>query len=216
MNYIGVINNFWNKYRTHPVSPGAVALFFNILHQANIRMWQLPMSLTNEYLTADLHTTKSSFIRYRGELTLNGYIAYKPQNRLLGSEYIICISDKKNQPIQNTVLNTDTDTAPKTAFDTDTDADSGLSSYNIKTNTRNLNQCFKQKNSKKNDYEIYNSGRYDFEQIERAARKKIVKHIREYEEQQKAKQSENPDNPDNSDNINHVGNTAPTDTADNI
>ncbi len=172
MNYIGLINNFWNKYKTSPVSPGASALFFLLLHHANVRMWQFPIYLTNEFLTADMHTTKSSFLRYRGELKLNGYISCEPKNRLLGSEYYILISDKKLSA-KHTFLQTDTDTESGTASNTLIAPNSGLSSYNKKTKKENLNQYFKP-NLLKNNYEIYNSGRYDFDKIEKAARQKIL------------------------------------------
>lgn len=181
MNYIGLINNFWNKYQTNPVSPGAVALFFKLLHHANIRMWQFPVCLTNEFLTADMHTSKSSFLRYRDELKSNGYISFEAKNRFLGSEYRIFVSDKKVSAAKRQIPYSDTDTVSDTASDTefnnDSGADSGLSSYNIKTQTKKSNKYFKEKPLK--NYEIYNSGRYDFDRIEQAARKIITQKLDE-------------------------------------
>lgn len=181
MNYIGLINNFWHMYKTKPVSPGAVALFFVLLNQANIRMWELPICVTNEFLTADMHTSKSSFLRYREELKQNGYIGFKPKSRFMGSEYGIYVKDAKTS-FHGAMCGAKDDAGTACGLKTENETGRGLSTYNIKTKTKNSNKNFK---NKYNNYEIYNSGRYDFEKIEAAARKKLLAAI------EKAKSEEN-------------------------
>lgn len=183
MNYITLINNFWERQSVKPVSSGAVALFFALVNQANKRRWQFPVHLTNTFLQAELHTSKSSFLRYRGELCDNGYIIFHGINPIVGSAYHLLISDKKHS-VRFETDGAASDTKPKTNPDTNHDTASGpdlvLSSYNNKTEKENINKDFKQKRfNKNNDKEIYDSGRYDFERIQRVARKRIREYLAE-------------------------------------
>ena len=193
MNYITTINNFWTRQLTAPVSSGATALFFYLLHQANLRRWQLPMTITNRLIIAELRISKSSFLRYRSELAQNGYIDYHLLGNMAGYSYAITANSPRRNPsefdtasdIGDTACDTPHDTAYDTTYDTayDTayDAQSGVSSYN-KTKNKNINIDYKEKrfyNKKYNDKEIYNSGRYDFEEIERIARQRIKESLKD-------------------------------------
>ena len=194
MNYISVINNFWTKHRQTPVSAGAVALFFTILNHANKNRWQFPLHLTNTFLQAELHTSKSSFLRYRNELSENGYIVFFPINSIVGCGYSITLQTKKRAAESAYITSETTDTNPETTDtdcganhnphhgannDTTFNTENRLSSYNNKNINinKNINKNFKQnslyKKEKYNAKEIYDSGRYDFEAIERVARKRI-------------------------------------------
>ncbi len=186
MNYITLINNFWHKTESAPLSANAVCLFFSILNQANKKHWETPLIINNLTLQGSLNISRSTFFRARAELSEKGYIKTEPASRYFGTEYEILVSGKKRLKFDTFFetlppkAETKTDTQPDTQAEPQADTHEGLSSINTKQKI--LNQNVKQKPFyKNNDKEIYNSGRYDFEEIERKAREKIIRRLEEDE-----------------------------------
>lgn len=209
MNYINIINNFWNMQRTNPVSATAVTLFFTILHHMNISRWSGCVCLTNTYLQGFLHMSKSMFMRTRNELADKGYISHEFVDKIIGSKYYIYVSDVKGDVELTSSFKAEnkndfekegetgfeipwkgSETEGESAFKSDCKADGDaeaeiayeaenrLSSYNIKNKNININKNIKENYKQKrfynkNNAEIYDSGRYDFETIERKARERI-------------------------------------------
>lgn len=184
MNYLTLINNFWSKTEAVPLSANAICLFFSIIHQANKKHWETPLVINNLTLQGSLNISRSTFFRARAELSEKGYIKTEPASRYFGTEYEILVSGNKRLRYDTVfapsppTADTHTDTLSEPHEKPHPDTLAGLSSNNIKQEI--LNQNVKQKTFYKNsDKEIYNSGRYDFERIERKAREKIIRRLEE-------------------------------------
>ena len=86
MNLYDLSNRFWqeNEYRSFSIS--ATALYFFLLHRANMRRWQMPFRCPTEVIRMQLKTTRQNVVKAREELQKRGFISFGPG------------TDKKNPP----------------------------------------------------------------------------------------------------------------------
>ena len=86
MNLYDLSNRFWQENEYCSFSISATALYFFLLHRANMRRWQMPFSCPTEVIRLQLKTTRQNVSKARDELQKRGFISFEPG------------TDKKNPP----------------------------------------------------------------------------------------------------------------------
>ena len=86
MNLYDLSNRFWQENDYNSFSISATALYFFLLHRANMRRWQMPFRCPTETIRIQLSTTKQNVVKARDELQKRGFISFEPG------------TDKKNPP----------------------------------------------------------------------------------------------------------------------
>lgn len=77
MNYIELINNFWQKDMEFNFSEREVALYFYLLKVSNGLVWKNPFGQSNAMITAKFGWGKSSFDTAKNKLKTAGLIDFK-------------------------------------------------------------------------------------------------------------------------------------------
>jgi hypothetical protein len=78
MNYIGLINRFWQCYSEHSFKANDVALYFFLLKTCNELGWKNPFKHSNRHITAMLDMSEKTLISSRNRLQQAGLINFKP------------------------------------------------------------------------------------------------------------------------------------------
>lgn len=86
MNLYDLSNRFWQENEYCSFSISATALYFFLLHRANMRRWQMPFRCPTEVIRMQLKTTRQNVVKAREELQKRGFISFGPG------------TDKKNPP----------------------------------------------------------------------------------------------------------------------
>ena len=77
MNYITLINSFWDSATTNPLSTGQVSLYFALLHVCNRSNWAEWFQAPNQVLSVLTGLSKSGILKARNELKQRGLIDFK-------------------------------------------------------------------------------------------------------------------------------------------
>lgn len=77
MNYITLINSFWDSATTNPLSTGQVSLYFALLHVCNRSNWTEWFQAPNQVLSVLTGLSKSGILKARNELKQRGLVDFK-------------------------------------------------------------------------------------------------------------------------------------------
>ena len=77
MNYLTIINAFWDLAMTNPLSTGQVSLYFALLHVCNKSNWTEWFQVPNQVLYVLTGLSRSGILKARNELKQKGLIDFK-------------------------------------------------------------------------------------------------------------------------------------------
>ena len=104
MNYIELINHFWNAHREYCFSPVEIALYFYLLDVSNGLGWKNPFNHTNTFITGVLGISEKTLITARRNLEEAGLIGFEGGNgRRYSSTYYI--KGCNNSTLSGTLFN---------------------------------------------------------------------------------------------------------------
>jgi hypothetical protein len=101
VNYIKLINNFWNKEIEKRFSPIETRLFFILLNYSNKLQWKKYLHLSNKKLISEIGCSKNAFFNARNNLQKAGLIRYAKGTLNKAGNYQL--TDNPEQTITHTV-----------------------------------------------------------------------------------------------------------------
>lgn len=112
MNYIALINSFWDSATTNPLSTGQVSLYFALLHVCNRSNWTEWFQAPNQVLSVLTGMSRSGILKARNELKQKGLIDFRERGTK-ATIYCITMSNSKQvseqDGVQNSVRNSEQD-----------------------------------------------------------------------------------------------------------
>lgn len=100
MNYIEIINRFWQMRRACRLSSTEADLLFFLVQESNIREWANPFSCSNKLICATLGMQEKTLIEARKRLQKKGFINYENGCRnLFSPKYKLLLS--KDMPAKD-------------------------------------------------------------------------------------------------------------------
>ena len=107
MNYIAIINSFWDSATTNPLSTGQVSLYFALLHVCNRSNWTEWFQAPNQVLSVLTGMSRSGILKARNELKQRGLIDFRERGTKT-TVYRITIANSKQAGMQDGVQNSST------------------------------------------------------------------------------------------------------------
>ena len=107
MNYIAIINSFWDSATTNPLSTGQVSLYFALLHVCNRSNWTEWFQAPNQVLSVLTGMSRSGILKARNELKQRGLIDFRERGTKT-TVYCITIANSKQAGMQDGVQNSST------------------------------------------------------------------------------------------------------------
>lgn len=104
MNYIAMINSFWDSATTNPLSTGQVSLYFALLHVCNRSNWTEWFQAPNQVLSVLTGMSRSGILKARNELKQRGLIDFRERGTKT-TVYCITIANSKQVGTQDGVQN---------------------------------------------------------------------------------------------------------------
>ena len=101
MNYISIINSFWDAATLNPLSTGQVSLYFALLHVCNRNRWSEWFQAPNQVLSMLTGLSRSGILKARDELKKRGMIDFEGHGTKATTYKIM--SDSKQDSTQNSV-----------------------------------------------------------------------------------------------------------------
>ena len=95
MNYIELINQFWQTRRIVSFSSKEADLYFVLLHECNIRSWENPFECSNRSIVATMGISEKTLIDVRNRLKQKGMIDFKCGKRKERSPVYTLLNCKK-------------------------------------------------------------------------------------------------------------------------
>ena len=103
VNYIDLINSFWDLTTTNPLSTGQVSLYFALLHVCNRSYWTEWFSVSNQVLSVLTGLSRSGILKARNELKQRGLIDFKERGTKATS-YKLTMLNSMQESVQTNVL----------------------------------------------------------------------------------------------------------------
>ena len=100
MNYLTIINAFWDWATTNPLSTGQVSLYFALLHVCNKSNWTEWFQAPNQVLSVLTGLSRSGILKARNELKQKGLIDFKERGTK-ATLYKLIIANSKQKSTQN-------------------------------------------------------------------------------------------------------------------
>lgn len=100
MNYIALINSFWDSATTNPLSTGQVSLYFALLHVCNRSNWTEWFQAPNQVLSVLTGMSRSGILKARNELKQRGLIDFRERGTK-ATAYCITMLNSKQVGEQN-------------------------------------------------------------------------------------------------------------------
>ncbi len=110
MNYIAIINSFWDSATTNPLSTGQVSLYFALLHVCNRSNWTEWFQAPNQVLSVLTGMSRSGILKARNELKQRGLIDFRERGTKT-TVYCITIANSKQVGVQDGVQNSNQNSA---------------------------------------------------------------------------------------------------------
>lgn len=104
MNYIALINAFWDSATTNPLSTGQVSLYFALLHVCNRSNWTEWFQAPNQVLSVLTGMSRSGILKARNELKQRGLIDFRERGTK-ATIYCITMVNSTQVGVQNGVQN---------------------------------------------------------------------------------------------------------------
>ncbi len=101
MNYIDLINSFWDLAMTNPLSTGQVSLYFALLHICNRSYWTEWFSVPNQVLSVLTGLSRSGILKARNELKQRGLIDFKERGTKATSYKLTMLYSKQESTQKN-------------------------------------------------------------------------------------------------------------------
>ena len=76
MNYIELINAFWDKRAVYPLSSSEADFYFYLLKVCDSRKWTNPFKLPTQIIERDMYLNRRSICEIRNKLQQSGYIRF--------------------------------------------------------------------------------------------------------------------------------------------
>ena len=100
MNYLTMINAFWDLAMTNPLSTGQVSLYFALLHVCNKSNWTEWFQAPNQVLSVLTGLSRSGILKARNELKQKGLIDFKERGTK-ATLYKLIIANSKQKSTQD-------------------------------------------------------------------------------------------------------------------
>ncbi len=100
MNYLTIINAFWDWATTNPLSTGQVSLYFALLHVCNKSNWTEWFQAPNQVLSVLTGLSRSGILKARNELKQKGLIDFKERGTK-ATLYKLIIANSKQKSTQD-------------------------------------------------------------------------------------------------------------------
>lgn len=104
MNYISMINSFWDSATTNPLSTGQVSLYFALLHVCNRSNWAEWFQAPNQVLSVLTGLSRSGILKARNELKQRGLIDFRERGTK-ATLYKVTIANSTQVSVQNSAQN---------------------------------------------------------------------------------------------------------------
>lgn len=115
MEYIKLINRFWETNRNVQFTMAETTLYFYLLNEANRSYWQMPIACATAIICASTGMTKATLIRARNGLKRKGFITFtKGIQHSRVPTYQICTFETDDETADSTVHKTDAGTSRAT------------------------------------------------------------------------------------------------------
>lgn len=101
MNYIEMINHFWQIRRKVRLSATEADLYYFLMQESNLRGWENPFQCSNGLICSTIGTTEKTLIDVRKRLQEKGLIAYESgQRKAKSPAYTIlyCHTEGEREP----------------------------------------------------------------------------------------------------------------------
>lgn len=99
MNYIELINLFWQIRRRVRLSSSEADLYYFLMQESNARQWENPFECTNGIICATIGFSEKTMIDARNRLKEKGLIDFEAgQRRLRSPVYTLLYSKKASKP----------------------------------------------------------------------------------------------------------------------
>lgn len=111
MNYISLINLFWDSAMTNPLSTGQVSLYMALLHVCNRSNWTEWFQVPNQVLSVLTGLSRSGILKARNELKQRGVIDFKERGtkatlyKIIAESKQVSVQDSVQNSTQNSVRN---------------------------------------------------------------------------------------------------------------
>lgn len=146
VNYIELINRFWQSDIEHCISPNDTRLYFYLLHTCNSLGWKQSFGHSDRFLSLTLGISVNTVREAKNRLKQRGLIDFKSPEKAskgMGGQTKYSFPNLpliKERSVLTSVSNTDTDTCMDTCMDTcaDTCMDTGNNTKLNKTKLNNI------------------------------------------------------------------------------
>lgn len=81
MNYIELLNQFWQTRRSVRLTSNESDLYYFLLNESNIRMWENPFECSNGLICGSISITEKTLIDVRNRLQQKGFISVEAGQR---------------------------------------------------------------------------------------------------------------------------------------
>lgn len=115
MEYIKLINRFWETNRNVQFTMAETTLYFYLLNEANRSNWQMPIACATAIICASTGMTKATLIRARNGLKRKGFITFTEGiQHSRAPTHQICTFETDDETADSTVHKTDAGTSRAT------------------------------------------------------------------------------------------------------
>lgn len=101
MNYITLINSFWDSVTINPLSTGQVSLYMALLHIYNRSSWTEWFTASNQVLSVLTGLSRSGILKARNELKQKGLIDFKERGTRATVYKVVTMSDSTQDSVQD-------------------------------------------------------------------------------------------------------------------
>ena len=105
MNYIAIINSFWDSATTNPLSTGQVSLYFALLHICNRSNWTEWFAAPNQVLSVLTGLSRSGILKARNELKQRGLIDFREKGTKATLYKVLTIANSTQVGTQDSTQN---------------------------------------------------------------------------------------------------------------
>lgn len=140
MNYLELINNFWQCDTEHHLTPSDTRIYFYLLHTCNRLGWKIPFKHSDRHLALDcgmsVNTVREAKNRLKQRRLLDFKTPQKKGGRGIDSVTEFTFSVSKNNTLTDEHVS-EIDTQPDTQGDTQPDTQGGNNNKQNKTKQKN-------------------------------------------------------------------------------
>ncbi len=138
MEYIKLINRYWETNRSMQFTMAETTLYFYLLNEANRNYWQMPVACATAIICASTGMTKATLIRARNGLKKKGLIGFtEGVQHSRAPTYHIRTFETDDETAGRTAHNTDAETTHATIIK-DNNINKEISNHHARISTNDL------------------------------------------------------------------------------